>query len=187
MPEQTRRQFASGAIDAYQSALSQDANAKDARRLAVSSSTDRVSQSSRNEAQQLADRAIKSYASNLIDKSPGDAKAAAVQEVTQPQEVGLNVKQYSRNVMDSYNRNQGQGETVVLAHASAAANEGKAELRDAVRTADKTLKRYSELRQTGQDHIAAREQTAKEMGNRFDERGKDTHRHERQRSNGLGL
>ena len=186
MTEQTRSQFASGAIDAYQSALAQDGNAKQARRLAVASSADRMSQSSRNEAQQLANRAIKSYASNLIDKSPGDAKAAAVRDVAQPQEAGLNVKNYARNVMDSYSR-CGRGKAVVLAHASAAADEGKAELRDAVRAADKTLKRYSELRQSGQDHISAREQTAKEMGNRFDERGRDTQRHERQRSNGIGL
>lgn len=187
MPKQTRAEFAGTAIDAYQQGLANGSNAKEAHHKAVTDLTSRFSQSSRVDAQHLADRAIKSFASHSIDKAPGDAKAAAIRDTTQPQEVGLNVRDYARDVADSYNRRQGQGKAVVAAYAAAAADAGRADIRNAARVADQTLKRYSELRQGGTDHSAAREQTAKEMSRRFDERGRDTQRQERQKSYGMSL
>jgi hypothetical protein len=187
MPERTRSQFAADAIDAYQRQVDRGLSAREARRHAVADLTSRVSSAFHIEAEQLADRAIKSYAGKSIDHSPVDAKTAAVRDVTRPAEAGLDVKNYSRDVIDSYRRNQRKGAAAVLAHSAAAADAGRAELRDAARVADKALKMYSQMRQKGMDHIAARERTAKEMAQRFDDRGRDTQRHERQRSHGLSL
>jgi hypothetical protein len=174
MPERTRSQFAADAIDAYQRQVDRGISAREACRHVVADLTSRVGRAFRIEAEQLADRAIKSYAGKSIDHSPVDAKAAAVREVTRPAEAGLDVKNYSRTVIDSYRCNQGKGAAAVLAHSAAAADAGRAELHDAACVADKALKTYSQMRRKGMDHIAAREQTAQEMARRFDDRGRDT-------------
>jgi hypothetical protein len=55
-------------------------------------------------------------------------------------------------------------------------------LRDATRVADQTLRRYTALRESGQNHQAAREQTSREMAQRFDNQGRDMQQQQRQRS-----
>lgn len=183
MSDQARTKHAEAVIDAYQRQVDRGVNPREAHHRIVMDVATKASASTRQEAQQIADRAIKTYAAKSIDMSPGDAKASAVREVTRSQETGLDVKTFTRNVMNS-TQNTSNPNGVALSHAAAAANEARVSIHSAARIAQTVMREYGALRQKGADHIAAREKVAETMAQRYDDRGRDTQRQARQHSQG---
>lgn len=190
MPDQSRRQIASSAIDEYQKGLSRGQNARDAYHRALLSVSSSLPSQSRAEAYQTGQKAISTYAEKLVTMSPVDAKTAAVsafQDHAKARGGGLDVGSYAGAIMDSYNRTRANGKEIVYAHAGAAASKGKADLRSAVTVADRTLREYSNLRTKGVDHQSARAQVVQEMTRQFDSNGQYKQQHDRQRSGSMEL
>lgn len=175
MSDQARSQHASNVIDAYQRQVDRGVNPREAHHKVMTDVTAKANPSTRVEAQRIADRAIKSYAEKLVDRSPGDAKAGAIRDAVRPQDVGLDVKNYTRTVLNSVEKSSNPGR-VALTHAASAADAGRASLHDAARVAQVAMRQYGSLRQRGADHLSAREEVAKSMDDRFDSRGRDAHR-----------
>lgn len=100
---------------------------------------------------------------------------------------GLDVEKFSKSVIDGHNANPGHTNRVLYEHADKASNEKLTDIGSAAKIARSAISQYDEARNNGYDHQTARDQVAQEMGKRFDERGRDMHHQERQRSQGLGL
>jgi hypothetical protein len=105
----------------------------------------------------------------------------------------LNVERYSREVIDSYRQNVNHMDhdtaraTTIYAASTVAADEGKARVDDAAKLARGAIDSYAKQANDGVPHEAARDKVAQEMASRFDDRGRDTLRHERHQSQGLSL
>lgn len=188
--EGRRGKVASAAIDGYQKELSRGSNAREAHRRAMMSIASSVSPSARTEAQQVADKAIKTYAAKKIEMSPVDAKTAAVRDVsrsagTQARGTEMNVEAYAGQIINSYNKSPKSGKQIVYSHAATAANTGKVSLSDATKIADQTLREYSALREQGSDHQTAREQATQAMVRRYGNRDRGPQQQDRQRDRGM--
>jgi hypothetical protein len=134
--------------------------------------------------------AINAYELRLRDLPQNLAREAAVRDVSRPgHEIGLDVRNYTRSVIDHDQQQSGQRSKVVYEHASGVDDEGRCGIGPAAKIANTALIKYDDLRKEGQSHEVAREQVAKDMGQRFDERGRDSQQQEkqRQRSQGMGL
>src|SRR5687768_1071695 len=101
----------------------------------------------------------------------------------------LNVEQYSKSVINDAVNGEGAEYVAraVNAHSAKTAEEGCAHVGAAAKIRNTAIKQYSELRHKGVEHEQARDRAAKAVTSRFDDRGRDTQRHERQRSNAMSL
>ena len=125
---------------------------------------------------QIARQAIDSKRSNVLPHK--EAREAAIHDVTRPW------SNYARSVIESAHSNSGSHSAVLYAHASMAAEEGRASFGAAAKIANNTLRQYEGYREKGLDHEQAREQVSREIGERFNERGRDTQSQGRKLSQG---
>lgn len=173
----------------YQQRLDQGRSPEAARQDAIDTMLTRAAREGtlmRSEASVYTGKAIHYYDERRRDLPKDEARAAAVQDVVNPKAAGLDVRNYARGVVDGFQRSYDAGKTdtslVIASHAHQAKNWGRAELTDAAKVAHASLKQYDAARKQGMDHTRAREHVAREMGTRYDERGRDTQRQERQLS-----
>jgi hypothetical protein len=105
----------------------------------------------------------------------------------------LNVEQYSREVIDRYRQNGRYMDhdtaraTTIDAASIVASENGQARVSDAARLAGAAIDRYAKQAEAGVSPDRARDAVSKEMSQRFDERGRDTQRQERQRDHSMSL
>jgi hypothetical protein len=161
MPERrTLQEYAGAAIDAYQREIGQGSSPLVAHKRAVKTMSTPVSESHRQDAMQLADRAIKAYARELTFLSPGDARDAAVQQVAPSRSqsaerlLGMDVRSYAKEVIESASKTNNQDRSV-YAHAAAAANTGRTTLRDAATMGLQAVTQYNCYRALNNPHLRA--------------------------------
>ena len=170
-------QFARETIDTYQENLRDTGNTTTARAMTSQAMAAHATRSGMDaeQAGHLAIESMLAYQKKSRDLPHEHAREAAVRDMMRPgSEVGLDVKNYARSMIDSAQANPGSTSQVIYAHASIAAEEGRASIMNAAKLANSVLKQYTSARDGGMTHEKAREHVAQEVGSRFDERGRDT-------------
>lgn len=103
------------------------------------------------------------------------------------------VEQFSRDVITAYHDMAGSSgdrlarAVTIGASAQAASDRGLLRASNAADVAKTSIDSFREKTQAGMEPREAAKATAKEIGERFDAKGRDTQRHERQRSNDMSL
>jgi hypothetical protein len=105
----------------------------------------------------------------------------------------LDIRDYSRQVIDRYQQQAGQVDpatakaaTIALA-ASVAGEQTRASPSDAAKVARTAIETFEKQAKDGVPLDKARENVARTMGEQFDGRGKEVQRRERDQSLGLGM